>query len=144
LVLLALLAERPTNGYELMSELGRLFAPHYRPSPGSVYPAVDALEAEGLITPREEEGPRVYQLTSLGKDALQKRRDGLAAIELRTGMRLGQRDSVDAVLERFASRVRSLAGRLDADGLERVLDSTFKNIEEETTVEQAVGGKGRP
>ena len=144
LVLLALVAERPMNGYELMAELGRLFAPHYTPSPGSVYPAVEALEAEELIIPRDDEGPRVYQLTGLGEEALEKRRDALADIELRTGLRLGDRNAVDGVLDRFASRVRRLAGRLDADELERLLDETCRSIEKRTMGQPAVGGKGRP
>ena len=49
LVLLALLQQRPMNGYEMLSELGRLFSPGYAPSPGSVYPAISALRRSGLI-----------------------------------------------------------------------------------------------
>jgi len=143
LVLLALLAERPMHGYDLMAELGRLFAPHYRPSPGSVYPAVEALEAEGLISPQDDDGPRVYQLTSLGEQALETRRDALAAVELRTGMRVGQRGTVDAVLDRFASQVRGLAGRLDPNTLEDVLNRTLNHIEETTSAEQATNEEAR-
>lgn len=135
LVLLALLAERPMHGYDLMAELGRIFAPHYNPSPGSIYPAVEALEAEGLIAARDGDGRRVYRLTSLGEDALEKRRHGLAAIEVRTGMRLGHRADMDAALDRFSSRVLALAEHLDADKLERILDSALRDIEDEATVE---------
>ncbi|HWC13388.1 MAG TPA: PadR family transcriptional regulator [Actinomycetota bacterium] len=138
LVLLALLAERPMHGYDLMIELGRLFAPHYHPSPGSVYPAVEALEAEGLIAARTDDGPRVYRLTRSGATALEKRRDALAALELRTGMRVAQRGTVDAVLDRFASRVRAFTGRLDPDTLEDVLDRTLDDIQA-TVTGQPVG-----
>jgi DNA-binding PadR family transcriptional regulator len=143
LVLVALLAERPMHGYDLMAELGRLFAPHYRPSPGSVYPAVEALEAEGLITPRVDDGPRVYRLTRSGEQALEKRRDALATLELRTGVRVGQRGTVDAALERFAARVRGLAGRLEPNALERVLSRTLDDIEETAVTEQAAGKEAR-
>lgn len=139
LVLLALLAERPMHGYDLMIELGRLFAPHYHPSPGSVYPAVEALEAEGLIAARANDGPRVYRLTRSGAEALEKRRDALAALELRTGMRVAQRGTVDAVLDRFASRVRALTGRLDPDMLEHVLDRTLDDIEATAVTGQPAG-----
>lgn len=144
LVLLALLAERPMHGYDLMAELERLFAPHYRPSPGSVYPAVEALEAERLITPGNDDGPRVYRLTRSGEQALEKRRDALAALELRTGMRAGQRGTVDAVLERFAARVRGLAGRLEPETLEQVLSSTLADIEQTAVTKRAVGEEARP
>ncbi|HWL65644.1 MAG TPA: PadR family transcriptional regulator [Actinomycetota bacterium] len=137
LVLLALLADRQMHGYELMAELGRLFAPHYSPSPGSVYPAVEALESEGLIRPQGEGGPRVYELTPSGKQALEKRRELLAAIELRTGLRVQQRGTIDAVLDRFASRIRELAGRLEPDSLERILDSTADEIEGKAVSGQA-------
>lgn len=135
LVLVALLAERPMHGYDLMAELGRLFGPHYRPSPGSVYPAVEALEAEGLITPQGGDGPRVYRLTPSGEEALEARLDALADLELRTGVRVGQRGTVDAALERFAARVRGLTGRLEPDALERVLNRTLDDIEETAATE---------
>ena len=48
LVLLALIGERPQHGYELMADLTARFGPGYRASPGSIYPALTALEAEGL------------------------------------------------------------------------------------------------
>ncbi len=143
-MLVALLAERPMHGYDLMAELGRLFAPHYRPSPGSVYPAVEALEAEGLIAPRDDEGPRVYGVTPSGQEALEKRRDALADLELRTGARVGQRGTVDAALERFAARVRGLAGRLDPDALERALSRTLEDIEETAVTEEARSEEARP
>lgn len=143
LVLLALLAERPMHGYDLMAELGRLFAPYYRPSPGSVYPAVEALEAEGLIDPQVDDGPRVYRLTPSGEQALEARRDALARLELRTGVRVGQRGTVDAALDLFAARVRGLAGRLKPDALERVLNRTLDDIEVTALTEHATGEETR-
>jgi DNA-binding PadR family transcriptional regulator len=145
LVLLALLEERPMHGYELMNELGRLFAPHYRPSPGSIYPALDALDAERLITPEDEGGTRVFDLTSSGQEALDKRRDALAAIELRTGVSVGQRGTVDAVLARFGSRIRGLAGRLDPTALDEILDRAVREIEDMAVVSRTAseGGDAR-
>src|SRR5256885_13496640 len=87
LVLLALLADRPMHGYDVMSELARLFGPHYRPSPGTVYPAVDALEAEGLLEAEHHNGRTIYRTTDAGMEALTERAEALAALELRTGAR---------------------------------------------------------
>src|SRR3954469_10916998 len=86
LVVLAMLADRPMHGYELMSELSRLFGPRYRPSPGSVYPALEALEGEQLLAGEVGEGRTTYRATTAGVDAVRLRRDDLAALEFRTGV----------------------------------------------------------
>jgi DNA-binding PadR family transcriptional regulator len=142
LVLLALLEDRPMNGYELMTELGRLFAPLYRPSPGSIYPALDALEAEGLIVPEEERDARVYALTSLGNEALEKRRHVLAAIEVRTGVSVGQGGTIEPVLAHFGLRVRRLAGRLDPAALDEILDRAMRDIEDTAVVSRPARKEG--
>jgi hypothetical protein len=47
--ILVLVAEQPRNGYQVMQELERRSGGSWRPSPGSVYPAFQQLEDEGLI-----------------------------------------------------------------------------------------------
>src|SRR5918911_1756410 len=47
--LLVLLAEEPRNGYGLMQEIEQRSEGVWRPSPGSVYPALQQLEDEGLV-----------------------------------------------------------------------------------------------
>src|SRR5262245_40918341 len=58
--ILALLAETPRNGYQIMQELEQRSRGMWRPSPGSVYPALQQLEDEGLVQAREEGTGRVY------------------------------------------------------------------------------------
>ena len=48
--LLALLSERPMHGYEMIQELDERTGGIWRPSPGSVYPTLQLLEDEGLIS----------------------------------------------------------------------------------------------
>lgn len=129
LVVVALLSERPRHGYEIMSELARLFGPAYRPSPGSVYPAIDALEAEGLIEGEARHGRTIYRTTAAGDEALATRRESLAALELRTGTRLAHEDSIEPVLARFNARLAPLAGRLDPAAVAAVLDRAAEEIE---------------
>ncbi len=129
LVLLALVSERPKHGYEIMADLTRLFGPHYRASPGSIYPAIEALEAEGLIEGEAVSGKKVYRSTPAGDGALQTRDELVAALELRTGVRLGRDDSLDPVLARFNARVRPLSGRVDVDAATAVLDRAAAEIE---------------
>src|SRR6266550_118027 len=59
---LALLAEEPRNGYQIIQEIGERSEGVWRPSPGSVYPALQQLQAE---TP--EGGRRRYALTAEGQ-----------------------------------------------------------------------------
>jgi DNA-binding PadR family transcriptional regulator len=138
LVVLALLAERPMHGYELMSELSRLFGPRYRPSPGSVYPALEALEAERLLAGEADSGRTTYRATADGAEALEARADDLAALELRTGVCVHGADSLDAALARFKARLSPLAGRIDLAIVEPILERAAAEIENQnrsTTLE---------
>ena len=129
LVLLALLAERPRHGYEIMAELKRLFGPRYRPSPGSVYPAIEALAAEGLIDGQAQEGKTTYRLTAAGEQAMHARRDALAALEVRTGARFGDADAIEPLLDRFRARLAPLSGRVDPQAIAAVLQRAAADIE---------------
>jgi DNA-binding PadR family transcriptional regulator len=66
---LALLIERPMHGYEMISELEQRTGGAWRPSPGSIYPTLQMLEEEGLVTVAEpgEGGKRRYTLTEQGR-----------------------------------------------------------------------------
>jgi DNA-binding PadR family transcriptional regulator len=65
--ILALLAERPMHGYEMIQELETRTGGVWRPSPGSVYPTLQLLEDEDLITGEESEGRRRFALTDAGR-----------------------------------------------------------------------------
>jgi DNA-binding PadR family transcriptional regulator len=71
---LGLLAERPMHGYEMISELEQRTGGVWRPSPGSIYPTLQMLEEEGLITPDEtgEGGKRRYTLTDRGREEAER------------------------------------------------------------------------
>ena len=64
---LALLLERPMHGYEMIQELEARTGGVWRPSPGSVYPTLQLLEDEDLITGEEGEGRRRFTLTDAGR-----------------------------------------------------------------------------
>jgi DNA-binding PadR family transcriptional regulator len=117
------------HGYELMTELGRLFGPRYRASPGSVYPAIDALGAEGLIAGEERGGRTTYRITSPGEEALADRGDALATLELRAGVRVRRANSLEPVIARFRARLAPLSGRVDPEAVAAVLDQAAAEIE---------------
>ena len=58
--ILALLAEEPMHGYQIITELIERSGGVWRPSPGSVYPTLSALEDQGLVTADTSEGRRVF------------------------------------------------------------------------------------
>jgi DNA-binding PadR family transcriptional regulator len=70
---LLLLAEEPRNGYQIMQEVQERSGDVWRPSPGSVYPALQQLEDEGLIRSEEIEGRRLFKLTDAGRAYLDER-----------------------------------------------------------------------
>jgi DNA-binding PadR family transcriptional regulator len=76
---LLLLAEDPRNGYQIMQEIEQRSGGVWRPSPGSVYPALAQLEDEGLVRVEERDGRRTYALTDNGRAYVDERRDGLVA-----------------------------------------------------------------
>ncbi|WP_205698956.1 PadR family transcriptional regulator [Conexibacter sp. SYSU D00693] len=68
--ILALLAEEPMHGYQVMRELTERSGGAWRPSPGSVYPTLQQLQDEGLVRSEEAEGGRkVFHLTDEGRPA---------------------------------------------------------------------------
>ena len=71
---LLLLAEQPRNGYQIMQEITERSKGVWSPSPGSVYPALQLLEDEGMVRSQETDGQRLYTLTELGKTYTEEHR----------------------------------------------------------------------
>lgn len=69
---LALLAEQPMHGYEMIQELDSRTGGIWRPSPGSVYPTLQLLEDEGLIVSEQSEGRKRFTLTDAGREEATK------------------------------------------------------------------------
>jgi DNA-binding PadR family transcriptional regulator len=70
---LLLLAEEPRNGYQIMQALEERSSGAWRPSPGSVYPALQLLEDEGLIRSHERDGRKLFELTEEGRKLVEQR-----------------------------------------------------------------------
>jgi DNA-binding PadR family transcriptional regulator len=77
--LLVLLAEEPRNGYQLMQEIEQRSDGVWRPSPGSVYPALQQLEDEGLVRVEPGAGRKAYGLTDEGRAHVETHADELGA-----------------------------------------------------------------
>ena len=79
--ILALLEERPMHGYEMMQELSERTQGLWQPSPGSIYPALQLLEDQGLVRSESAEGRRQFTLTDEGRAELQSRSERTAPWE---------------------------------------------------------------
>jgi DNA-binding PadR family transcriptional regulator len=126
LFLLALLVVKPMHGYELMAEIQGRLGRRYRASPGSIYPALQALETEGLITSTDDGGRRIYELTGEGRAAYAKRSDKVAAMEDRLGVKVTS--GLQVPLARLSARVFEAAASIDEPAIEAVLHEATEEI----------------
>jgi DNA-binding PadR family transcriptional regulator len=77
---LALLAEQPRNGYQIIQEIAARSGGVWQPSPGSVYPALQQLEDEGLIHAEgAESGRKAFALTDEGRAYMAAHADEVTA-----------------------------------------------------------------
>lgn len=80
LAVLALVAEQPRHGYEIIQEITDRTGGAWRPSPGSVYPTLSQLQDEGLVTVERTAGRRVVELTEAGTAYVEEHRAELDAV----------------------------------------------------------------
>ena len=121
LIALALIAEQPRHGYELIKVLEDKTDGWYSPSPGIVYPTLTYLEEAGYVTAQAEGAKKLYTITDEGRAHLDQ-----------------NRDFVDAVLERLGTigekvaRMRRRFGADDDDrrGLPPLVRAAIENLRE--------------
>jgi DNA-binding PadR family transcriptional regulator len=77
--ILAVLAEQPRNGYQIIQEVAERSGGAWKPSPGSIYPTLQQLEDEGLVRAENDGGRRVYVLTEEGQAYVAEHPDEVAA-----------------------------------------------------------------
>ncbi|MHC6230776.1 PadR family transcriptional regulator [Arthrobacter sp. MMS24-T111] len=66
--ILALLAEQPMHGYQVIHEIEERSGGSWKPSAGSVYPTLQLLADEGSIRAEESNGRKIYSLTDAGRE----------------------------------------------------------------------------
>jgi DNA-binding PadR family transcriptional regulator len=80
LLLLALLAEKPSHGYELIKAIEQRSAGFYVPSPGMVYPALTWLEEMDYAAVAAEGTKKLYSITDVGREFLREHQDAVEAM----------------------------------------------------------------
>ncbi|MGP0095240.1 MAG: PadR family transcriptional regulator [Xanthobacteraceae bacterium] len=121
LIALALIAEHPRHGYDIMKALDERTAGWYSPSPGIVYPTLTYLEEMSYVTAQADGAKKLYTITEAGRAYLAE-----------------NRDFVDAVLDRLASfgdRVSRMRRRFggderseEEDGLPQLVRAALDNL----------------
>jgi DNA-binding PadR family transcriptional regulator len=144
LAVLTLLAESPMHGYQIITELTERSEGAWRPSPGSVYPTLQQLEDEGLVTVAELDGRRTYTLTAAGREEVERTAEDRrppweqAATDDDTATRLRRRagELLAALLQVATAGTPEQAERAErilVDARRRLYQLLAEDGEEETT-----------
>jgi DNA-binding PadR family transcriptional regulator len=80
LVILRLLAEQPSYGYQLIKTMEQRLAGGYTPSPGVIYPTLTMLEEEGLASSLTENNKKIYSLTQEGTEFLESNKERIGEL----------------------------------------------------------------
>jgi DNA-binding PadR family transcriptional regulator len=113
LLALALIAEQPRHGYEIIKVLEDKTAGWYAPSPGIVYPTLTYLEEAGYVTAEASGAKKLYSITAEGRAYLES-----------------NRGFVDAVLERLEAVGERVSRRREEDGdrVPRLVRAALDNL----------------
>ena len=84
-VILDLLKDEPSHGYEVIRKLEERSRGFYSPSPGSVYPTLQLLEDMGYVSATQRDGKKVYAITDEGRKFLQENQRSIKDIWGRFG-----------------------------------------------------------
>ena len=140
LVILALIAEKPRHGYDIIKEIGERVGGDYSPSPGVVYPTLTMLEDMGYARPNEDEqGRKLYAVTPEGENALADNKAQVDAIFARfddgqaESGRAGIASVIRAMLNlRAATRLRLRSRPATQEQIQAIvdaLDAAAKSVE---------------
>jgi DNA-binding PadR family transcriptional regulator len=139
-VLLGLIAEKPSHGYELIKAIEERLGGAYSPSPGVVYPTLTLLEDMGLIAASQSEGARkAFAITDEGRAALETNKATIEAIfqkmaQVAERVGGGPAPQIIRAMEnlRTALRLKLEGGKLADDQVARIaaaLDAAAKAVE---------------
>lgn len=82
-LILDVLKDKPMHGYDIIQALQEQFGGFYAPSAGAVYPTLQMLEDMGHVTSSQQDGRKVYTITTEGQQFLGERKQALDEIRER-------------------------------------------------------------
>lgn len=111
IAILRALEAGPTHGYEIIGRLEQASGGSWRPSAGSVYPTLQMLEEEGLVTGRDDGGKRTYELTDAGRTELENTPDlglGSGGFPFGNSDEMGSRVELRKAVASFVMAIRQI------------------------------------
>ena len=120
-VLLSLIAEKPSHGYELIKAVETRLGGAYSPSPGVIYPSLTLLEEMGALESEAQGGKKLYSITEAGRALLAENEAILRAAE--------------ATMDKFAARALRPTPIQDAIG--RLRHTIHDRLTGETALTEA-------
>ena len=130
-VILDLLKDKPTHGYEIIRALEERSHGLYSPSAGSVYPTLQLLEDMDYVSSTEQDGKKIYAVTDEGRKFLSERKENIDKIKehMKDFWTPGKREEFHEVLNEFRTLGQSLRHsipRLDHQKLVRIKEVIAK------------------
>ena len=137
LVIMALLAEQPRHGYELIKEIEERLGGAYAPSPGVVYPTLTWLEELGYAAVTAEGAKKLYTATPEGLAYLEQNRTMVDGLFARMDQMGAQGDFAPRIMRamgnvKLALKLRLASGPLTAEQVDKIaaaLDNAALEIE---------------
>jgi len=123
LIALALIAEEPRHGYEIIKVLEEKTAGWYAPSPGIVYPTLTYLEEVGYVTSEAEGAKKLYTITEDGRAHLEENRDFVDAV-------LGRLAAVGEKMARVRRRFEDREDERNAPAVSPLVRAALVNLRE--------------
>lgn len=114
-VLLSLIADKPSHGYELIKAVEERLGGAYSPSPGVIYPNLSLLEETGALTSEAEGGKRLYSITPAGLALLADNAEAVASVQERLNRFAGRATRPAAIAEAIHRLRSTVHGRLAGD-----------------------------
>jgi DNA-binding PadR family transcriptional regulator len=140
LVILQLIADKPSYGYEIIKAIEEQLSGGYAPSPGVVYPTLTLLEEEGLAVSSMEGNKKLYTATEQGREVLKANNATVKAIfgRMEQARRVFGRGRSPQIMRalmnlRFALKMRMRRGDLSAEQVSKIaqaLDAAARSIDE--------------
>lgn len=138
LIALALIAEQPRHGYDIIKALEEKTADWYSPSPGLVYPTLTYLEEVGYLTSQPEGAKKLYSITDEGRAHLEQNRDLVDAVMKRLAL-IGEKAA--RIRERMESEEDGERGgrfQLVRAAIENLRDTTRERLKSDPDAEAKV------
>ncbi len=139
LVILNLIAEKPSHGYEIIKAIEERVGGAYSPSPGVIYPTLTLLEDLGYVTTVADNGKKLHTVTDQGEAFLAANRPALDALRARMAAASQAQPSepppqILRAMEnlKFALRLRLSRGPVSepqADAIAAALDGAAVSVE---------------